>query len=75
MRLPFSYALLLFCLFSLAFIQKTFCQTPVAVADLRCEYLQNPLGIDAVQPRFTWRLADERQGANSYTVASREVCF
>ncbi len=24
--------------------------------DLRCEYLMNPLGIDAVQPRLSWRL-------------------
>jgi hypothetical protein len=23
---------------------------------LRCEYLENPLGIDAVQPRLSWRI-------------------
>jgi alpha-L-rhamnosidase len=27
------------------------------VRDLRCEYLENPLGIDAAQPRLSWILA------------------
>ncbi|MGV3508901.1 MAG: alpha-rhamnosidase, partial [Sphingobacteriaceae bacterium] len=31
--------------------------------DLKCEYLENPIGIDAGQPRFTWRLKDDRRGA------------
>ena len=29
----------------------------VDLADLRCEYLQDPLGIDVRQPRLSWRLA------------------
>jgi alpha-L-rhamnosidase len=33
---------------------------PVA---LKCEYLVNPIGIDAAHPRFTWRLEDKRTGA------------
>jgi alpha-L-rhamnosidase len=39
-------------------------------ADLRTEYLHNPLGIDCPQPRFTWRLNDARHGARqtSYRV-------
>jgi alpha-L-rhamnosidase len=28
----------------------------VDVADLRCEYLKDPLGIDVAQPRLSWRL-------------------
>ena len=28
----------------------------VRVVDLRCEYRKNPLGIDEVQPRLSWRL-------------------
>lgn len=32
---------------------------PVA---LRCEYLQNPLGIDVVQPRLSWRLESNTRG-------------
>jgi alpha-L-rhamnosidase len=31
--------------------------------DLKTEHLLNPIGIDAVQPRFTWRMEDNRQGA------------
>jgi alpha-L-rhamnosidase len=34
---------------------------PVA---LRCEYLENPLGIDVAKPRLSWRLEDSRPGAN-----------
>ena len=30
---------------------------------LKCEYLSNPLGIDAPHPRLSWRLEDDRQGA------------
>ncbi|MCK8493825.1 glycoside hydrolase family 78 protein [Spirosoma sp. RP8] len=31
--------------------------------DLHCEYLTNPLGVDAARPRLSWRLADGRRGA------------
>ena len=34
--------------------------TPV---NLRCEYLTNPLGIDARQPRLSWRVDDPQRGA------------
>lgn len=30
---------------------------------IRCEYLYNPLGIDAPQQRISWQLQDSRQGA------------
>lgn len=38
--------------------------------DLRCEYLVNPLGTDSPNPRFSWRLDDERMGAGqtSYSI-------
>ena len=29
---------------------------------LRCEHLDNPVGIDAAKPRFTWTLKDRRRG-------------
>ena len=32
--------------------------TGLAVADLRCEYLTDPLGIDTPNPRFSWKLVD-----------------
>ncbi len=31
--------------------------------DLRCEYLTNPIGIDAPAPRLTWKIADDAAGA------------
>jgi alpha-L-rhamnosidase len=43
--------------------QRILGNTPCKVTALTCEYLINPLGIDAPSPRFTWRLADVRQGA------------
>lgn len=30
-------------------------------ANLRCEYLKDPVGIDVTQPRFSWQLDDTRQ--------------
>lgn len=37
---------------------------PVSLpVDLQCEYLKNPLGVDAAHPRLTWRLKDVRKGA------------
>jgi alpha-L-rhamnosidase len=33
----------------------------VTVKQLRCEMLQNPLGIDATQPRFSWQLESNLQ--------------
>ncbi len=33
------------------------------VTSLSCEYRSNPLGIDRAQPRLSWRMDTERQGA------------
>lgn len=30
---------------------------------LRCEYLENPLGIDETRPRLSWQIRDPRRGA------------
>ena len=30
---------------------------------LRCEHLEDPLGVDRLQPRLSWHLIDERAGA------------
>lgn len=39
------------------------CQLPIKVVGLKCEYLINPLGIDAANPRLSWRIDDARKGA------------
>jgi len=33
------------------------------VSNLQCEYLINPIGIDAIAPRLHWQMMDNRQGA------------
>jgi len=38
-------------------------EPPCQPVYLRCEYLVNPLGIDASHPRLSWRLEDKRAGA------------
>ncbi|MFN3408778.1 MAG: family 78 glycoside hydrolase catalytic domain [Limisphaerales bacterium] len=35
----------------------------LAVVQLRCEYLVNPLGLDEPAPRLSWRLESDRRGA------------
>ncbi len=50
------------------------CPAAVAVKNLRCEYLVNPLGIDAGSPRLSWVLfsnqRNEKQTAYQILVAS-----
>lgn len=45
-------------------------QTPLAVKDLRCEYANDPLGIDVRKPRFSWELVSGERGVmqTSYEV-------
>ena len=38
------------------------CPAAVTPANLRCEYLTDPLGIDAGSPRFSWILSSNRRG-------------
>ncbi len=38
-------------------------QVTVQPEDLRCEFLNYPLGIDVLAPRLSWQLADSRPGA------------
>ena len=35
-----------------------------SVNDLRCEYMQNPLGVDSPNPRFSWKLEDNTPGTS-----------
>ena len=36
---------------------------PIRPVQLRCEYLDRPLGIDVRNPRLSWQLQDDRHGA------------
>ena len=52
------------------------CSAAVSTEDLRCEYLNNPLGIDAASPRLSWILSSPQRGelqtAYQILVASKE---
>jgi alpha-L-rhamnosidase len=37
--------------------------TAAQPVELHCEYFENPLGIDATSPRFSWKMRDNRRGA------------
>ncbi|MEO6964777.1 MAG: hypothetical protein ABI076_02635, partial [Acidobacteriaceae bacterium] len=47
---------------------------PLQISNLRCEYAENPLGIDIVHPRLSWRLESPhrnvQQAAYQILVAS-----
>jgi len=51
-------------LFSIMFFSCTKSVTePGAPKNLRCEYQNNPLGLDVLKPRLFWEVDDERRGA------------
>ncbi|MHA2294981.1 MAG: glycoside hydrolase family 78 protein [Candidatus Hodarchaeales archaeon] len=33
------------------------------ISNLRCEYLDNPIGIDVLKPRLSWKLKTKRRSA------------
>ncbi|WP_319591012.1 family 78 glycoside hydrolase catalytic domain [uncultured Draconibacterium sp.] len=39
-------------------------QKTTLVENLRCEHLENPLGVDSPRPRLAWMLSDAESGAN-----------
>lgn len=41
------------------------CRPDMAVYDLQCEYLDNPLAIDNKEPHFSWKMCSSEQGAGS----------
>ncbi|WP_298732924.1 alpha-L-rhamnosidase [uncultured Chitinophaga sp.] len=52
------------CIAGLFFLlPDTYSQGSCVPAGLQCEYLPDPVGIDAARPRFSWRLEDERPAA------------
>lgn len=57
----------------------TLCAAPVPVTGLKCEYKVNPLGIDVLQPRLSWRIADAGrdwiQSAYQIRVAETEAAL
>jgi hypothetical protein len=55
MKRLFSY--LLVCIITIPGISQK-----LSVANLRCEYKQDPVAVDAAKPRFSWELQSSQQG-------------
>jgi alpha-L-rhamnosidase len=45
----------------------------VAVGQLRCEYLKDPLGIDVLQPRLSWVLDADKDAARGQTQTGYQI--
>lgn len=44
------------------------CSSPkkIEIVDLNCEYVENPLGIDVIKPRLSWKLKTEQNSTSQY---------
>ncbi len=50
------------CLIALAFaLISNAAMAATAVTNPRCEYLENPLGIDAIRPRLSWTIESDQR--------------
>jgi len=57
------FVLAVLLVFGLGFVDQTEeARGPQAPAELRCEYLRNPLGVDVPKPRFSWVLEHSGRG-------------
>lgn len=45
------------------------CHSSVQTTDLRCEYRENPLGIDNIQPRLSWKMVDAEKTRGQHQTA------
>jgi alpha-L-rhamnosidase len=57
---------LMFCVILAASILFSACQRPKSAAvvnQLKCEFQENPIGIDRANPLLQWKMLDERRGA------------
>src|SRR5438477_13193095 len=66
----------LFVIFSFAVPSLLLAASTLSPVALRCEYLENPLGIDELHPRLTWRVESneraQKQTAYQILVATDE---
>jgi alpha-L-rhamnosidase len=78
MKMPFPLSGFLFSLL-LAFVPAPALMAQPAVTDLQCEHLVNPLGLDNIHPRFSWKmraaLPNEKQTAFQLFVGTDSASF
>ena len=78
-KISFPFSILLIVVISF----QSFSQ--VTVKNLKCEYLENPIGIDEPPPRFSWQMELEKPGSHQTAyelvvgttetgVAGEEIC-
>ena len=66
--------LLMACLLAIVALSAApFAAAAVSVGQLRCEYLPDPLGIDALQPRLSWVLGADKGGARGQAQTGYQV--
>jgi len=56
----FAFCLLLV-LFNLSCSNVNSIVSEVTISDLKCEYLNNPLGVDVEKPRFSWKILSNQR--------------
>lgn len=59
MKLLYSFLLLLF---AFSAVEKAYANE-TKPSGLQCEHLINPIGVDLLNPRLSWKMTDDRQGA------------
>ncbi|MDR1120535.1 MAG: hypothetical protein LBM08_06415, partial [Dysgonamonadaceae bacterium] len=62
MTLQHSKSIRTFCLCGILFAAGFTFQAAAALKNLRVEYMRNPIGIDATNPRFSWEMDDAETG-------------
>jgi alpha-L-rhamnosidase len=78
MRLPATHSFLFFVLVFSQYLPvhakagESGNASPVTVSELRCEYQKDPLGINTLRPRLSWKLLDQTftrsQGQTAYQI-------
>ncbi len=78
-KLAVGMSVLWLAIFTAGCLLSAAAQAGVRVEQLRCEYLDNPLGIDTPQPRLSWILTSDERGAKQAAfqilVASSEAAL
>lgn len=60
----YLYSLLSCLIISVIFQECRNAKSEIAPYDLRCEYMTNPVGIEELEPRLSWKVLSGRQGQN-----------